>query len=152
MERLMEKNYVIHNRNNKNLGLGNHIDKDGDLDAQYALLRNVALTGSIVNGKFLTRYNKHFKWLIECAAKGCPTCSGIFKDIKYNDYTIKPFYMKNVVKIIDDIDDKVKEKPVAKIKTKNKFDKYIPVQEVKQEEKHPLYDLIMEKFNGKLIK
>ena len=33
MERLMEKNYVIYNRNNYNLGLGNHIDKDGDLDA-----------------------------------------------------------------------------------------------------------------------
>ena len=138
----MSKNYVIHNRNNHNLGLSNHIDNDGDLDAQYALLRNVALTGKMINGKFVSKNKKHFGWLIECAKKGCPICNGVFKNAKKDDYTIKPFYMDKVVKI---------DKDTGRVIEKRKLTKWDKLLEDKIEAKsnpdqHPLYDLIIEKF------
>lgn len=143
----MAKNYVIHNRNNYNLGLGNHIDGDGDLDAQYALLRNVALTGTVVNGNFVSKNKKHFGWIVECAKKGCPICNGIFKDAKKDDYTIKPFYMDKVVKIDKDTGRVIeKRKPT-------KWDKLAKatttIKKNKDPDQHPLYDLIIEKFTNK---
>ena len=140
----MAKNYVIHNRNNYNLGLSNHIDKDGDLDAQYALLRNVALTGKMIGGKFVSDNPKHFGWLVECAKKGCPICNGIFNDAKKDDYTIKPFYMDKVVKI---------DKDTGKVIEKRKLTKWDKLAQAttriksdKNPDQHPLYDLIIEKF------
>ena len=145
----MSVNYVIYNRNNYNLGLSNHIDQDGDLDAQYALLRNVALTGTIRNGKFISSHKKHFGWVVECAKKGCPICNGIFKNVKTNDLNIKPFYLKNVVKVVDnsgkEVNIEVSEwDQLAKnvVKTKKSNDP----------NRHPLFDQIMEVFNGTEIK
>tara|TARA_Y100000401_G_scaffold38325_1_gene28921 strand:+ start:16107 stop:16514 length:408 start_codon:yes stop_codon:yes gene_type:complete len=131
----MSNNPVIQNRNSYNLGLGNHIDKDADLDAQYALLRNVALTGSMVNGKFVSKYSKHFSWLIECAVKGCPTCNGIFENAKNKNYNIRPFYMNNVVSI-ETKQSNVPEKTFAKQQTNKQPDP----------DKHPLYDLVVQTF------
>lgn len=88
------KNYVIYHRNNKMLGLENHIDKDGDLDPNYSLARNLALTGIIVDNKFISKYPNKLNNLKECANKGCPVCKGIFKD-----RPLSKFYLKNVVKI-----------------------------------------------------
>ena len=65
----MSKNMVIYHRNNRTLEIQNHIDKDGDLDPNYVMLRNTGLTGN----------KQRFKWLTECASKGCPICSGIFE-------------------------------------------------------------------------
>ena len=122
-----EKNYIIYHRNNRTLQLINHFDPDGDLDPNYLLLRNVALTGKIIKGKFISSNKKHFKWLIDCAKteiaspyskydkSRCGLCSGIFKDVMNDDYSITDFYMKKVVKI---------------------------------EDQHPLFEYIIEKFNG----
>ena len=81
-------NYVIYHRNNRMLGLTNHIDKDGDLDPNYSLARNLALTGTIYNNKFVSK---------ECANKGCPICKGIFKGTPLSE-----FYLKNVVTVDED--------------------------------------------------
>ena len=139
----MAKNYVIHNRNNYNLGLGNHIDKDGDLDAQYSLLRNVALTGTMVNGCFVSKNKKHFGWLVECAEKGCPICNGIFKDVKNKHYTIKPFYMERVVKIDGEVG-KIKEQQAS-----GKFEKLakkVTNKQLNDDFDHPLYKEILRVF------
>lgn len=141
----MATNYVIYNRNNKQLGLGNHIDKDGDLDAQYALLRNVALTGKMIGGKFVSDNPKHFGWLIECAEKGCPICNGIFKNVIKKDYTIKPFYMNNVVTLSKP---KINTKPIPKTKWDKMAKKAVTKKRTKQSFDHPLYDLILEKFTN----
>ena len=138
----MAKNYVIDNRNDYNLGLGNHIDGDGDLDAQYALLRNVALTGTMVSGKFVSKNKKHFGWVVESAKKGCPICNGIFKDAKKDDYTDK------VVKIEKDTG-----KVIEKIKP-TKWDKLVQATTKatipkNDPDQHPLYNLIIEKFTNK---
>lgn len=120
-------NYIKYHRSR--FGLTNHIDGDGDLDPNYALIRNRALTGHVTNGKFKTHFKKEFNWLIECAntkekghfanyASKCSICAGIFKDVYNGNYNIKEFYMDNVVTIVD---------------------------------QHPLYPLIMEKFNGREI-
>ena len=156
MEVLMSINWVIYHRNNKMLELTNHIDKDGDLDANYALLRNVALTGYMVNGKFVSSNQQRFGWLKECATKGCPICSGIFEDVKNKNFNIRKFYMKNVVKIIEK-DGVVKEKKVAKTKwdklakavTDRKFKKIKKVNKTEQD--HPLMELIIKKFDGRII-
>lgn len=138
----MSINYVIYHRDNSMLGLSNHIDSDGDLDANYALLRNLALSGKIVDGKFVSNHEKHFGWLIECATKGCPTCNSIFKDAKNEDYTIKPFYLKNVVKIIKE-SKKVYNKEVV-----TKWDKLAKKTTESKTHNHPLYSYITKKFKG----
>ena len=99
-------------------GLSNHIDKDGDLDANYALLRNLALTGKMINGKFITKNKKHFNWLVDCAKKGCPICNRIFVDTKNGDYNITDFYMQKVVKLESGVKTKINEPQV-----KTKWDK-----------------------------
>ena len=120
-------NYIKYHRSR--FGLTNHIDGDGDLDSNYALIRNRALTGTVKNGKFKSHFKKEFNWLIECAntkEKGtysnyptkCSICAGIFEDVYNKNYNIKKFYMDNVVT---------------------------------QVRQHPLYYKIMEKFNGKEI-
>ena len=119
---MADKNYVIYHRNNRMLGLINNFDKDGDMDDNYALLRNTALTGRILNDKFLSQNTKRLSWLIECAIKGCSVCNGIFANVNKGDYSITPFYKEKVLKI-----------------TTN-------------EDLHPLYEYIMKKFNGKIIK
>ena len=105
----MMTNYIIYNRNNKTLELSNHTDKDRELDAQYTLLRNVALTGRFIDGEFYSRSNKHFRWLMECArtksnGQYCPRCKSIFRDPLNSDYRITEFYREKVVKIDNDID------------------------------------------------
>ena len=87
-------NYVIYHRNNNTLGLTNHIDKDGDLDPNYSLARNLALTGNIIEGKFVSKYPNKLENVQECADKGCPICKGIFKGSPLSE-----FYLKNVVTI-----------------------------------------------------
>lgn len=153
----MEKNYIIYHRDNRTLDLTNHFDPDGDLDPNYLRLRNIALTGEIVNGKFVSKYPEKFKWLIECAKtrsrnkhdhRRCTLCNGIFKDVMSGDYTITNFYMEKVVKP-QMIQEKARRKKIEEKKEKiNKFDKYI----VKNKEtkldpdRHPLYDQIVAKF------
>tara|TARA_Y100001970_G_C13694886_1_gene584248 strand:+ start:102 stop:491 length:390 start_codon:yes stop_codon:yes gene_type:complete len=125
---MSETNYVIYHRNNRTLQLTNHFDLDGDLDPNYIRLRNLALTGQFVDGKFISKYPKKFNWVIECAKtelstyskydkRRCGICSGIFKDVMNDDYTITDFYAKNVVEIDDG-------------------------------EVHPLFYKIIKKFNG----
>ena len=113
-----DKNYVIYHRNNSMLGLTNHIDKDGDLDPNYAIARNLALTGDIIDNKYISKYPNKLENLKECASLGCPICKGIFKGSPLSE-----FYLKNVVKIDNDI-----------------------------ALEHPLTNYIMEKFNGKQVK
>ncbi len=143
--KIMATNYVIYNRNNYNLGLGNHIDKDGDLDSQYALLRNVGLSGKMVNGKFVSNHKKHFYDLVECAQKGCPICNGIFVDVKNKNYNIKPFYMERVVKLES-------KKVVAKPKTTmwDKLAKDVTHKDIEHE--HPLMSDILRIFKGRKVK
>ena len=137
-------NYVIYNRNNKQLELCNHIDKDGDLDAQYALLRNNALTGKFVKNVFVSDNNKTFRWLVDCADKGCPTCSGIFVNVKNNNYNIREFYLNNVVEVKIDINKAEKQK-AKHIPTK--FDNLAKnVVNKDKELKHPLEDYIRKVF------
>jgi hypothetical protein len=137
-------NYVIYNRNNKQLELCNHIDKDGDLDAQYALLRNNALTGKFVKNVFVSDNNKTFRWLVDCADKGCPTCSGIFVNVKNNNYNIREFYLNNVVEVKIDINKAEKQK-AKHIPTK--FDSLAKnVVNKDKEHKHPLEDYIRKVF------
>ena len=76
------------------LGLTNHIDKDGDLDPNYSLARNLALTGVISNNTFVSKYPSKLADVKECASKGCPICKGIFKGSPLSE-----FYLKNVVEI-----------------------------------------------------
>jgi len=95
-------NYVIYHRNNRQLELTNHIEPDGDLDPNYTLIRNRALTGIYINDEFVSQDEKSFKWLIECAktqkeGQYCPICSGIFEDALNNNYKITKFYRDNVV-------------------------------------------------------
>ena len=148
----MAINWVIYHRNNAMLGLSNHIDKDGDLDANYALLRNVALTGKMVNGKFITKNKKHFNWLVDCAKKGCPICNRIFVDTKNGDYNITDFYMQKVVKLESGVKTKINEPQV-----KTKWDKLAKkvtsakIKSNKENEQHPLFDVIMKKFYGRII-
>lgn len=140
----MDTNYVIYHRDNHMLGLSNHIDGDGDLDPNYALLRNTALTGKFINGKFISSNPKRFGWLIECAEKGCPICNGIFTDVKTKDYTIKPFYIKNVVKV-----DKLENAKRVKFKTETKWDKLLESKTKKTDvdkDAHPLMQEILNKF------
>ena len=137
-------NYVIYNRNNKQLELCNHIDKDGDLDAQYALLRNNALTGKFVKNVFVSDNNKTFRWLVDCADKGCPTCSSIFENVKNNNYNIREFYLNNVVEVKIDINKAEKQK-AKHIPTK--FDSLAKsVTNKDKEHKHPLEDYIRKVF------
>ena len=137
-------NYVIYNRNNKQLELCNHIDKDGDLDAQYALLRNNALTGKFVKNVFVSDNNKTFRWLVDCADKGCPTCSGIFENVKNNNYNIREFYLNNVVEVKIDINKAEKQK-AKHIPTK--FDSLAKsVTNKDNDQKHPLEDYIRQIF------
>ena len=91
---LKRVNYVIYHRNNRMLGLTNHIDKDGDLDPNYSLARNLALTGVISNNTFVSKYPSKLADVKECASKGCPICKGIFKGSPLSE-----FYLKNVVEI-----------------------------------------------------
>tara|TARA_R100000781_G_C4032842_1_gene111212 strand:+ start:80 stop:466 length:387 start_codon:yes stop_codon:yes gene_type:complete len=124
---MAKKNYVIYHRNNRTLQLINHFESDGDIDSNYILLRNVALTGSMINGKFVSDNKEHFKWLVECAKtelsspyckyqkSRCGICNGIFKDVMNDNYEITDFYMKNVVQL---------------------------------NQPHPLYQEILNKFNG----
>jgi len=98
------KNYVIYHRNNRMLELTNHFELDGELDANYVVARNLALTGNIFNGKFISKYPNKFHQVIECAktkhnGSRCNLCSGIFKDVMNNDYSITEFYRNKVVKI-----------------------------------------------------
>ena len=121
-------NYVIYHRNNKMLDLTNHFELDGDLDPNYLLLRNRALTGVYYNNVFHSQSPKTFAWLIECAKtkkKGqhCNLCKGIFTDVFNDDYSITKFYRENVVTI----------------------DENTPIQ-------HPLLDYIIDKFKGTIIK
>lgn len=130
-------NPIIYNRENRMLELSNHIDQDGELDSQYALLRNLALTGKYIDGKFVSSNPKHFKWLKECATTektsringskfnraSCSICSKIFVDVKSNNFNISKYYKENVVKL----DERVE----------------LP---------HPLFQQIMERFNGIEIK
>ena len=137
-------NYVIYNRNNKQLELCNHIDKDGDLDAQYALLRNNALTGKFVKNVFVSDNNKTFRWLVDCADKGCPTCSSIFVNVKNNNYNIREFYLNNVVEVKIDINKAEKQK-AKHIPTK--FDNLAKkVVNKDNDQKHPLEDYIRQIF------
>ena len=137
-------NYVIYNRNNKQLELCNHIDKDGDLDAQYALLRNNALTGKFVKNVFVSDNNKTFRWLVDCADKGCPTCSSIFENVKNNNYNIREFYLNNVVEVKIDINKAEKQK--AKY-IPTKFDNLAKnVVNKDNDQKHPLEDYIRKVF------
>ncbi len=137
-------NYVIYNRNNKQLELSNHIDKDGDLDAQYALLRNNALTGKFVKNVFVSDNNKTFRWLVDCADKGCPTCSSIFENVKNNNYNIREFYLNNVVEVKIDINKAEKQK-AKHIPTK--FDNLAKnVVNKDNDQKHPLEDYIRQIF------
>jgi hypothetical protein len=137
-------NYVIYNRNNKQLELCNHIDKDGDLDAQYALLRNNALTGKFVKNVFVSDNNKTFRWLVDCADKGCPTCSSIFVNVKNNNYNIREFYLNNVVEVKIDINKAEKQK-AKHIPTK--FDSLAKsVTNKDNDQKHPLEDYIRQIF------
>ena len=137
-------NYVIYNRNNKQLELCNHIDKDGDLDAQYALLRNNALTGKFVKNVFVSDNNKTFRWLVDCADKGCPTCSSIFENVKNNNYNIREFYLNNVVEVKIDINKAEKQK-AKHIPTK--FDSLAKsVTNKDNDQKHPLEDYIRQIF------
>ena len=130
-------NYVIYHRNNNMLGLRNHIDNDGELDDNYALLRNTALRGKFVGGRFVSYNPKRFNWLIECAKKGCPICNGIFKDAKNNDYNIKKFYVDRVVRIVDKDGKEIKKEFMMK-SAYDDFDEF--VEDVKR------------KFNGRSIK
>lgn len=159
----MSINYIIYHRNNNTLGLGNHIDDEGDLDPNYTRMRNLALTGTIVDGKFISKYKKKFNWLKECATtKGrghygkydnrpCPICNGIFKDAKNGDFSIKPFYMENVVELIDKQAKPLinTDKPIskwdklAKATTETKF--------ISTEEDHPLLDYVIELFKGRKV-
>jgi len=143
----MTTNYVIYHRNNSMLGLSNHIDSDGDLDPNYALLRNTALTGHFKDGKFISKNEKRFNWLKECAHKGCPICNGIFKDVSNKNYTIKPFYLNKVVKVVNTKTGNVVEKPITK--WDNLAKKAVTPVKVSDEDKHPLFDYILEVFNGK---
>ena len=137
-------NYIIYNRNNKQLELCNHIDKDGDLDAQYALLRNNALTGKFVKNVFVSDNNKTFRWLVDCADKGCPTCSSIFENVKNNNYNIREFYLNNVVEVKIDINKAEKQK-AKHIPTK--FDNLAKnVVNKDKDTKHPLEDYIRKVF------
>jgi hypothetical protein len=137
-------NYVIYNRNNKQLELCNHIDKDGDLDAQYALLRNNALTGKFVKNVFVSDNNKTFRWLVDCADKGCPTCGRIFVNVKNNNYNIREFYLNNVVEVKIDINKAEKQK-AKHIPTK--FDNLAKnVVNKDNDQKHPLEDYIRQVF------
>lgn len=137
-------NYVIYNRNNKQLELCNHIDKDGDLDAQYALLRNNALTGKFVKNVFVSDNNKTFRWLVDCADKGCPTCSSIFENVKNNNYNIREFYLNNVVEVKIDINKAEKQKSKY---IPTKFDNLAKnVVNKDKELKHPLEDYIRQIF------
>ena len=90
-------NYVIYHRNNRMLGLTNHIDQDGDLDPNYSLARNLDLTGTIYNNKFVSKYPVKLANIKECANKGCPICKGIFKGTPLSE-----FYLKNVVTVDED--------------------------------------------------
>ena len=125
-------NYVIYHRNNSTLGLVNHIDKDGDLDPNYVLLRNTGLTGN----------NERLRWLKECSLNGCPICSRIFTN--KSDYTISDWYNKNVV----EPQLKLKQKSLPKIKTKTKWDKLAKqtTNNKQQEIDHPLYEEIKRLF------
>ena len=134
-------NYVIYHRNNRTLEITNHIDKDGDLDPNYVMLRNTGLTGN----------KQRMKWLIECATNGCPICSAIFEP-NNPKFVIKKWYIDNVVKpqikAKKDLDRKIK---ADRSKT-NKFDKYIAknsdTKTKLDPDQHPLYDLIIEKFTN----
>lgn len=141
----MSKNMVIYHRNNRTLEIQNHIDNDGDLDPNYVMLRNTGLTGN----------KQRFKWLTECASKGCPICSGIFEPDS-SKWVIKKWYIDNVVNPQLELKNRIivaKPKKTEKaIALKNKFDAYIPKQRDPQEDDHPLLELIIKKFNGKIIK
>ena len=127
---MSETNYVIYHRNNRTLQLTNHFEEDGDLDWNYLGHRNRALTGRMIDGKFVSINPKEFNWLIECAKtelsnphckhdkRRCRLCNGIFKDVMNNNYEITDFYMNKVVKIIED---------------------------------HPLYNEIRKIFNGREV-
>ena len=138
----MSKNMVIYHRNNRTLEIQNHIDKDGDLDPNYVMLRNTGLTGN----------KQRFKWLTECASKGCPICSGIFEPDR-SKWIIKKWYVDNVINAMKH-NRIVKTRKVNRVITiENKFDSYIPEQSYKpHEDDHPLLELVIKKFNGKIIK
>ena len=154
----MAYNWVVYHRNNGMLGLSNHIDSDGDLDDNYALLRNLGLTGRLINGEFISEHKKHYNWLIECATtnakygydkRPCPICSGIFEDAKNGNYNIRSFYMEKVVKLINE-----DNKPlINKGKDLSKWDKLAKGVTEKQQSKsdiHPLFDEIIKKFGGEV--
>tara|TARA_Y100000593_G_C4317736_1_gene341830 strand:+ start:3577 stop:4050 length:474 start_codon:yes stop_codon:yes gene_type:complete len=155
----MAYNWVIYNRNNGMLGLGNHIDGDGDLDPQYALLRNVGLTGRLINGKFISDNKKHYNWLIGCATtngrghyskydnRPCPVCSGIFEDAKNGNYNITPFYMKNVVKLIKE-DNKTLINQDQEFSKWDKLAKSVVKDRKADQDVHPLFDEIIKRFCG----
>ena len=133
-----DTNYVIYHRNNYMLGLTNHIDKDGDLDPNYAMLRNTGLTGN----------KKRLIWLKECATKGCPICGKIFSN-KYNknDLTISEWYNKNVV--VPQRKMRQERKQIKQTKPiENQFDKLITgwKTQVKDNNEHPLLQKIKAKF------
>lgn len=117
-------NYVVYHRNNRMLQLINHFEIDGDLDANYLMLRNSALTGKFIGKKFISKIPKRLRWLKECSntkidGQYCRLCSGIFKSNDSNDYEITDFYKTKVVKIDENV--------------------AIP---------HPLTDYIINKFEG----
>ena len=143
----------------------NHIDKDGDLDAQYALNRNVALTGKFINGVFRSDHKRHFMALIECGVSGCPTCRNIFVDLPNKNYNIKPWYIKNVIikngieRIKTEInhlkDEKWLKKPNSQVSALQEiFERSRKNREKQQqqEDRHPLYNEIMRVFKGEEIK
>lgn len=137
-----DTNYVIYHRNNSTLGLTNHIDKDGDLDPNYSLLRNTGLTGN----------KKRFKWLTECASNGCPICSGIFEPNNSN-WKIKEWYVVNVV---NPLLENRKLRKVGTLKEKKWLEKpnsqVNALQEIfarsrkQNKDEHPLLDKIRAKF------
>ena len=157
----MSKNYIIYHKDNRTLQLTNHFDPDGDLDPNYIRLRNIALTGKIVNGKFESKYPKKFEWLIECAKtksrnkhdnRTCTICGGIFKDAPNGDYTITDFYIEKVVKP-QMIEEEKREKRIEKKKqdAKELYSKSVKflkskVNQKQDKDKHPLYDAIVAKF------
>lgn len=158
MDRMTKRysNFIIYNRDNYALGLSNHFDNDGELDSNYTLLRNVALTGKIINGKFISDNKKHFDWLKQCATtrssglygSKCWVCSSIFEDADNGNFNIKPFYMKNVVTISSD-----KVKVISDDKPISEFDdlaKNVTKNKSYEDNTHPLFKEIMEKFNGRI--
>lgn len=139
----MKKNMVIHHRNM--IDITNHIDKDGDLEPNYVILRNTGLTGN----------EERMNWLIECATKGCPICAGIFEPNK-STWKVKEWYITNVVNPqlkLKRKREKEKREFLAKPNTQvNAFAQILERsrkerQQIKTDsEQHPLYEQILKTF------